>query len=276
MSEPAPVPVLDLDAYFARIRYTGSRSPTLATLRALHWHHVLAIPFENLDVLLDRTIALELPAIAQKLVHARRGGYCFEHNTFFGAVLRSLGFQVTYLIARVRWQVPPERGTPRSHMILRVDVDGESWITDVGFGSIGLTAPLRFATDIEQTTPHEPRRLVKRGDTFVHQVNVAAEWQDVFQFTPDPVPSIDYEVANWFTNRHPKSHFQQNLIVTRVRPEGRVLLFNRELTQRRNDGSVEKRGVESADELLELLAVHFDLHFPPRTRFGRPGAPWPV
>lgn len=266
----------DLDAYFARIRYTGPRSPTLTTLRALHLHHVQEIPFENLDVLLDRTIALELPALERKLVHDRRGGYCYEQNTLFGAVLRALGFQVTDLIARVRWQVPPERGTPRSHMILRIDLDGRSWIADVGFGSIGLTGPIRLETGGEQATPHEPRRFLRRDEYFVHQVRIGTEWHDVFQFTPDAVPPVDYEVANWYSNKHPRSHFQANLIVTRVRPEGRVLLFNRELTRRRPDGSAEKLAVNSPDELLALLAADFGLQFPPGTRFGRPGAPWPV
>ena len=271
---PSPVP--DLEAYLARIRYTGSREPTLATLRALHWHHVLAIPFENLDVLLERPIALDLPSVEHKLVHHHRGGYCYEQNTLFGAVLRRLGFQVTDLIARVRWQIPPDRGTPRSHMILRVDVEGGTWITDVGFGSIGLSAPLKWETDVEQSTPHEPRRLIRRGEYLVHQVRIGAEWNDVFQFTPDPVPPVDYEVANWFTSRNPRSHFLANLIVTRVRPDGRVLLFNREFTQRRNDGSIDKREVTSADEILTLLSTHFDLHFPAGTRFSRPNAIWPV
>ena len=275
MSDASTAFALDLDAYFARIRYAGSRAPSLDTLRALHLHHVLAIPFENLDVLLDRTLALDLPALARKLVHDRRGGYCFEQNALFCAVLRALGFQVSTLIARVRWQVPAERGTPRSHMILRIDLGDTAWIVDTGFGSIGLTGPIQLVPDLEQPTPHEPRRLVRRDAYFVHQVRIGSEWQDVFQFTPDPVPAVDYEVANWFTNRHPSSHFRQNLIVTRVRPQGRVMIFNREFTERRAAGSAEKREIASADELLAVLGTHFDLQFPPGTRFGTAPALWP-
>lgn len=276
MSEIPPAPTLDLDAYCRRIRYSGSRSPTLATLRALHLHHVLAVPFENLDVLLDRTLSLEISALEQKIVQQNRGGYCYEQNTLFGAVLRALGFSVTDLIARVRWQVPPERGTPRTHMILRVTVEGVEWIVDAGFGSIGLTGPIRMELEVEQTTPHEPRRLVQRDAYFVHQVRIGPEWHDVFQFTPDPVPAIDYEVANWFTNKHPRSHFRQNLIATRVLPDGRVQLFNRELLRRHSDGSVEKRAVETPGEVLAILAETFDLTFPADTRFGPPGGAWPA
>ena len=271
---PASSP--DLDSYCDRIRYSGSRSPTLSTLRELHLHHVQAVPFENLDVLLGRTIALDLPALERKIVRDRRGGYCYEQNTLFGAVLRALGFRVTDLIARVRWQVPPERGTPRTHMILRIELDQQEWIADVGFGSIGLTGPIQMLTDVEQSTPHEPRRLIRRGGYFVQQVRLGADWNDVLQFTPDPVPAIDYEVANWFTNKHPQSHFRQNLIVTRVLPDGRAILFNRELTIRRNSGEIEKQNVDTRDELLSLLADRFELTFPAGTRFGEPGAPWAV
>lgn len=269
------IPTVDLEAYRARIGYDGPLAATTAVLHALHFRHVCAIPFENLDVLLDRTLSLDFAALQAKLIHARRGGYCYEQNTFFAVVLRQLGFRVTPLIARVRWQIPPEVATPRSHMILRVDIDGSPWITDVGFGSIGLSAPLRLEPDVEQASPHEPRRLIRRGDYWVHQVRIGPEWHDAFQFTPDEVPPIDYEVANWYSNRHPRSHFQNNLIVTRVRPEGRTILFNREFTLRERDGRMEKREITSPDELFEVLARHFNLHFPAGTRFGRPGSPWP-
>jgi N-hydroxyarylamine O-acetyltransferase len=271
-----PASSLDLDAYFRRVRYAGARTPSLATLRQLHLHHVLAVPFENLDVLLDRTLSLELSALEQKIVHEARGGYCFEQNTLFGAVLRALGYRVDDLIARVRWQVPPERGTPRSHMILRVTVGGDGWIVDTGFGSIGLTGPIRMALDDEQSTPHEPRRLIRRDENIVHQVRIGTDWLDVFQFTPDPVPAVDYEVANWFTNKHPRSHFRQNLIVTRALADGRVQLFNRELLRRYRDGTVEKRAMDDPEELLVVLADTFGLVFPPATRFGAPGSPWPT
>jgi N-hydroxyarylamine O-acetyltransferase len=129
---------------------------------------------------------------------------------------------------------------------------------------------------VEQATPHEPRRLLRRSNYFVQQVRLGSEWHDVLQFTPDPVPPIDYEVANWFTNKHPQSHFQRNLIVTRVLPDGRAILFNREFTIRNNAGGVEKHDVNTPDDLLALLENAFDLTFPAGTRFGEPGAPWAV
>jgi len=140
----------DVDAYFARIGYAGPRTANLATLRGIHDCHARTIPFENFDVLLGRGISLELAAIEQKLVRDRRGGYCFEHNGLLAAVLRTLGFRVTTLLARVRWNVPAEVAMPQTHMILRVEIEGRPWLADAGFGGLGLTAPIALDTESEQ------------------------------------------------------------------------------------------------------------------------------
>src|SRR5262245_20037683 len=111
---------MDLDAYFRRTGYTGPREPTLATLHALTFHHATSIPFENLEMLLGRPIRLEPEAIFAKLVTARRGGYCFEQNNLLLGVLTALGYRVTPLGARVRWQIPREVTPARTHLFLRV------------------------------------------------------------------------------------------------------------------------------------------------------------
>jgi hypothetical protein len=129
---------IDLDAYFARVGYQGPRAPTLDTLRALHRLHPAAIAFENLDPLLKRPVRLDVGALMDKLVHAHRGGYCYEHNIFFQAVLRAIGFTVASLAARVQWNVPPDTDTPRYHMLLRIDLVDGPYIADVGFGRLTL------------------------------------------------------------------------------------------------------------------------------------------
>lgn len=265
----------DLDAYFARLGYTGPREATLSVLHAIHLGHVLTFPFENLDVLLGRGISLEDTVIAQKFLHARRGGYCFEQNGLLEAVLRALGFRVTPLIARVRWQAAPGVATPQSHKILRIDLDGRPWLADAGFGGIGLVEPLALDTDAEQGPPHEARRLVADGHFLTQQFRVAGEWLDVYRFTLDEAAPIDFEVANWYTSTHPQSRFRQNLIVALAQPDRRLALFNRELTTRYPDGRVEKSAIDTPDDLLAILAEPFGLHFPAGTRFGPPGSPWP-
>lgn len=265
----------DLDAYFARIGYTGPRSATLDTLCAIHRCHALTFPFENLDVILDRGISIDLASIQRKFLVARRGGYCFEQNSLLCAVLRALGFQVTPLIARVRWKVPADIPTPQTHMVLRVELDGRSWLADTGFGGSGLTAPLSLDTDAEQTTAYDSRRITTDRHFRVHQVRVDGAWIDAYRFTLDEAQSIDFEVANWYTSTHPQSRFRQNLIAALPRPDRRVAILNREFITRFPDGRSEKSPIDSPAHLLALLAEHFNLHFPPDTRFGPPGSIWP-
>lgn len=267
--------IVPLDAYFARIAYRGPRDPTLSVLYALTAAHVQSIPFENLDVLLGRPIDLDIGAVFQKLVIDRRGGYCFEQNGLFLHVLSELGFSVTPIGARVRLQRPRDFIPPRTHMFIRADVEGESWLTDVGVGGVSLTSAIRLDTDAEQFTPHEPRRIVRDGARCFHQVRFGEDWNDVCEFTLEPMPPIDRELANWYTSAHPQSHFKDRLMVARATPTGRVTLLNRELTLRGRDGHAETRNLASPDELLDILAAHFGLQFPPGTRFGPPGSPWP-
>jgi N-hydroxyarylamine O-acetyltransferase len=265
-----------LDAYFHRIGYRGRREASLAALRALHALHPISIPFENLDVIRGVEVRLDLRSIEKKLVTDRRGGYCFEHNALFAAVLEALGFRVTTLGARVRWQIPAHTPMPLTHMVLCVDLDGMSWLADVGFGGLTPTAPLRLDVEDAQPTPHETFRIVRSADAYALQAQVADEWSDVYRFTLEQQHPIDYEVASWFTSRHPTSRFMQNLIVSRAGNDGeRVALFNRELVVRRGP-TAEKRAVDTPDELLGVLASWFGLHFPPGTRFGLPGSAWPV
>jgi N-hydroxyarylamine O-acetyltransferase len=271
-------PPIDLDAYFARTGYTGPRTPTLATLNGIVAAHAQTIPFENLDVLLNRGINLEPEAVQQKLIRDRRGGYCFEQNFLLLTVLETLGFSAQPISARVRVQRPRDFTPPRTHLFLRVELEGESWLADVGLGGASLTAAIRLNTDAVQTTPHEARRIVREGAKLFHQVRLGEEWSDVCEFTLEEMPPIDRELANWFTSTHPQSHFRNRLVAARSAPDGlRFAVLNNEFIVRRaSDGHADKREIKSPDELLAILAEHFGLHFPAGTRFGPPGSPWPV
>src|SRR5690606_2958476 len=147
---------IDLDAYMARIGYDGPRTPTLETLRALHRLHPAAIAFENLDPLLGRPVPIDRVSLENKLVHAGRGGYCFEHNLLFSHVLRALGYRINEHAARVVWNRPEGVRAQRSHLLLVVDIDGTRYLADVGFGGNVLTAPLLLDKAGPQQTPHEP------------------------------------------------------------------------------------------------------------------------
>lgn len=259
----------DLDAYFARTGYTGPREPTLATLHTITLHHATSIPFENLDVLLGRGISLAPEAIFRKLVHERRGGYCFEQNNLLLLVLRALGYRVTPIGARVRWQIPRDITPPRTHLFLRVHLAEGDWLTDVGLGGASLTGAIPLEFDRESPTPHEPRRLVRDGDRMFHQLWTGADWTDCCEFTLNEMFPIDCEVANWWTSANPASHFRTNATVAWAGRDGtRKAIRTVEFTHRRGAEILNRMPITSDAQLRTILAEHFNLHFPAGTRFG--------
>lgn len=259
----------DLDAYFARIGYAGSRKPALATLHAITLHHATSIPFENLDVLLGRGVDLAPEAIFRKLVHDRRGGYCFEQNSLLLAVLRALGYRVTPIGARVRGPIPRDAMPARTHLFLRVHLDDGDWLTDVGTGGSSLTAALPLEFGIDLPTPHEKRRLERdAAGRLFHQMWTGREWMDVCEFTLDEMHPIDREVANWWTSASPASHFKTGIIAGRARRDGsRVAIRDGEFTHRRGGEILAREPLTPGARLLDILAEHFDLRFPPGTTF---------
>jgi N-hydroxyarylamine O-acetyltransferase len=254
---------VNLDNYFARIGYTGPRAATLDVLRAIHWLHPAAIPFENLNPLTRRPVRLDLESIERKLVSEKRGGYCFEHNTLFANVLMQLGFRITPMLGRVLWGHEPGAITPRTHMVLRIDIDGDAWIADVGFGSVTLTAPLSLIPGLAQPIPLGTFRLADAGHDMLYlEMQVPGEsWARVYRFDLHPVEWIDYETSNWYTSASPDSVFAHNLMVCRVLPDARVTLFNDQLSERDGAGQlVAERRIASATELADCLRERFGLN----------------
>jgi len=252
---------LDLDAYFARIEYSGGRRPTLETLKGLHFAHATHVPFENLDVMLGRAIRIDLEGIQSKLVHARRGGYCFEQNFLLAAALERLGFRVTLLQARVRFGA--QRILPRTHVLLAVDIDDRRWLADCGFRSFGLLEPLPLATG-EFRQFAWSYRLAREEAHWVLKAPVGGHWQDLYTFTLEPQYPVDFEPANHYVSTHPNSRFVQTLTVQRVAPERRLVLRNTELAVSTPEGDT-RRSLKDHAELIELLAAEFGLNFPPGT-----------
>jgi N-hydroxyarylamine O-acetyltransferase len=257
----------DLDAYLERIGATAPLAPSAEALAELQQAHVGAIPFENLDILLGRPIALDLTSLQTKLVTARRGGYCFEQNTLFGAVLETLGFAVTPLAARVRTGTTAVRA--RTHMLLRADLAEGPFVADVGFGADGPVRSLLLEEGREHWLGPTGHRFRREDDLWVLEGNVDGEWADLYAFTLEPQYPIDFEMANHFTSTHPRSAFVNTLTAQRMFPERRVVLRSRELTVREGRAT-ETTEVRGPEHLLEVLERHFDLAFPPGTRFSRP------
>jgi N-hydroxyarylamine O-acetyltransferase len=252
---------LDLDAYFARIGYDGPRAATLAVLRDVHRLHPCAIPFENLDPLAGRRVSIKLPDIVEKLVTQRRGGYCFEHNTLLANVLMQLGFAVTPLAARVLYGREPGARPARTHMLLRVEAEGDSWLVDVGFGSASLSTPISLSTDAEQRTPLEPVRLVTPpSQERKLEMFDGEKWIDIYCFELTAAEWSDYELANWYTSTSPDSFFTFSLVACIAREGGRAILFNERFTERDAHGRVtEERTIGNGEELAQCLRDRFGI-----------------
>lgn len=258
------VTALDLDRYLARIGYDGDRLPRLDVLARIVGLHTQAIPFENLDPLLGRPVPLDLQSLQAKLVDGRRGGYCFEQNALLRAAFDALGFRTTGLGGRVVWQANDDEIPPRTHMVVLVDLDGDRYLADVGFGGQTPTAPLRLELGTPQATPHGRLRLLELDDgDVVQQVELEGEWRSMYRFDLVPQRDADYEVANYFVSTHPDSHFRQWLTVARATGDGRWALRNRQLSFYGLDGVIKQRTLQSADELRDVLTTEFLLDVPP-------------
>ena len=254
---------LDLDAYLARVGYEGRVEPTREVLDAIHLAHATTIPFENLDILLGRPIRLDLASLQDKLVRDRRGGYCFEHNTLFAAVLEAVGFGVTRLGARVRFGA--RSVTARTHMALLVEADGQDRLADVGFGGGGVlrSMPIEPGPELDQFGWRF--RLVDDDEIRVLQTHRPNGWLDLYAFTFEPQYPIDAEMANHFTSTHPSSPFTRTLTAQLSGPERSLILRGRKLIEETPTGETSSEVRE--DDLLQVLAERFMLSFPPGTRF---------
>lgn len=250
----------NIDAYFERIGFAGSIAPTLQTLEALHALHPAAIPFENLDPLMGVPVRLDLRNLEQKLLFERRGGYCFEHNLVFKAVLEDLGFEVKGLAARVHWNHPVEEERPLSHMVLGVEVNGSDYLADVGFGVLALTAPLRLKADVEQPTPHETFRLVAAEPGWRLEVKLGEEWRPVYSFDDTERTFDDYVAINDVTQSD--TNFRDNVVASRAEKGRRLALRNTRLRIHTPGAETEERTLAGPAEVKDALANLFGINLP--------------
>lgn len=260
MALPMPDDAFDQDAWLARIRYGGSRAPTLETLAKLVVTHATAIAYENIDVLLNRPPKLDLSSLQKKMIAADRGGYCFEQNMLFRGGLRSLGYKVTSLQARVVRGLEINAPRPMLHMVLRVDLPEGPYLADVGFGNLAPTAPLKLWPSIEQATPHEVMRFIAMGDELTLQSKLGESWEHIYRVVLLPRFDAEYEICNWFTGTHPQSPYLNNLIAALPGPNGtRLTLFNSRFTVRHPSGHIERWALKDQGDYWNVLRDRFGI-----------------
>jgi N-hydroxyarylamine O-acetyltransferase len=245
---------MNLQTYLQRINYRGPLTPTAQTLRALHLAHLLAVPFENLDIPLGQPIILDEAALYRKIVEQRRGGFCYELNGLFAALLRRLGFEVSLLSARVA-RTEGGFGPEFDHLTLLVQLE-ERWLADVGFGD-SFREPLRLDHPLEQAQGGQIYRLTQgRAGWTLWEREPGATWQAQYRFILQPRRLADFAGMCHFHQTSPQSHFTQRRICSLARPEGRVTLSDQFLIITQN-GQRQERELQSRDEIEAALREWF-------------------
>jgi N-hydroxyarylamine O-acetyltransferase len=248
--------VFDLDAYLHRIGLGGR--PSFA---AIHRAHSTSIPFENLDPRAGRAVSLAPEDLQRKMLTERRGGYCFEQNLLLAAAMEAMGHPVELFLARVRYGARPGVLRPRSHLVLRVQSDGGSWLCDVGFGPGTLFDPLPWVPGPAHEQSGWRYRIRQDGPELVVQVGEGEGWVDLYGFPPAPVPLIDVETINWWVCTHPASPFVTGLVVSIQDDDGRRIALSDSgglALSERSPAETTTTAVQLTD-LPRLLATRFGL-----------------
>jgi N-hydroxyarylamine O-acetyltransferase len=230
---------LDLARYLNRIGYRGALEPTLETLRGLHLAHLYTVPFENLDIHLGRPIVLDEPLLFDKIVIRNRGGFCYELNGLFCALLRELGFRVTMLSAGVARQAGGF-GPEHDHLALRVDLE-DPWLADVGFGE-GFRQPVRLDDATDQVQGDHAYLIVADGAyrTLLGR-DPGGNWTPQYRFTLQARALEDFTDRCRFHQTSPESSFTRDRICTLATPQGRITLAGMRLILTTAAGKTERQ-----------------------------------
>lgn len=251
---------MNVDAYLKRINYRGSLSTTAQTLRELQVAHLLTVPFENLSIHSAEPIILNDDALFEKIVVRRRGGFCYELNGLFAALLRELGFKVAMLSAEVA-SAPGTFGPDFDHMTLLVVPKeyerAERWLADVGFGD-SFREPLLLDSRQEQTQGERAYKIVEdESHLILMQREGMVEWKAQYRFNLQPYSYADYAEMCRYHQTSPDSHFTRARICTRATPEGRVTLSAMRLITTSHDKERTEQQLTTETEYASILNEHF-------------------
>ena len=263
---------MNIDAYLQRINYSGSREPSAQTLRDLQVAHLRSVPFENLSIHAGEPIVINDEALFKKIVEKRRGGFCYEVNGLFAALLRGLGFEVSMLAAGVAKNSRSDGKTPLivsdltetdfgpifDHMTLMVKLT-ERWLADVGFGDSFLE-PLLIDERGEQFQDDQAFKIVELGDDLVLlRRNVGEEWTAQYRFNLEPHEYVDYEEMCRYHQTSPQSHFTRAPLCSLPTEKGRITLSDTKLITTSDSSPIRNEQSLSEEQYEEVLREKFGI-----------------
>ena len=248
---------MDVEAYLRRIEYRGPLRRDFETLRQLHLSHLLRVPFENLSIHAREPIVLDDTALFEKIVTRRRGGFCYELNGLFGRLLRELGFEVAMLSAEVA-NDSGDFSREFDHMTLKVRLNEQLWLADIGFGD-SFIEPLLLNGTEHQQREYRYRVVSTSGERFL-LARAASDgvWKPQYRFSLQPHPYIDYAEMCSYHQTSPDSHFTRQRICSLLTPQGRISLSDMRLIVTEN-GVRSERLVSSGQEYSEILRNVFGI-----------------
>ncbi len=246
----------DCDAYLQRIKYKGKIIPDLKHLKNLHHAHLHTIPFENFDILSGKGINLESEALFNKLVHNKRGGYCFEVNGLFLEALKNFGFEARPLLGRVHITGTP---TGRGHQITLVTLQEKKWIVDVGFGGSTPRTPIQLELDKPFTQNGQRIRLIETQEFgFMLQSQNNDQWQNLYSFDLEYVCLGDIQPGNHFASTHHDSFFTYARVAALPVYNGVFTLYNNALTSV-IDGKEKNQELADGQPYIDALKTRFGI-----------------
>ena len=248
---------MDIRAYLQRLNYTGAIAPNAGTLRLLQLAHLRTVPFENLSIHSGEPVVLDDRALFEKIVSRRRGGFCYELNGLFAALLRGLGFEVEMLSAQVA-NAEGIFGPDFDHMTLMVK-RADRWLVDVGFGDSFLE-PLRLDEESTQGHGNHTYRIEREGEFLVlmKQTN-ENEWKSQYRFTLKPYQYSDFAEMCRYHQTSSQSHFTRARICSRATTDGRITLSGLRLITSADDGLRQERILTNDEEYATILRDHFGI-----------------
>jgi N-hydroxyarylamine O-acetyltransferase len=252
---------MDIKAYLQRIDHQREVAATAESLRQLQFAHLTAVPFENLSIHINEPIVVEPTALLDKIVRRRRGGFCYEANGLFAALLRALGFRVTLLSAEVA-NGEGLFGPPFDHMALLVELE-ERWLVDVGFGDAFLW-PLRLDERAAQVQGRRAFRLLSDADQLILQQRDGSEadWMPQYRFTLQAYDYPDYVAMCHYHQTSPDSPFTRRRVCSRATHDGgRLTLRDDRLITTVPDGSKTERELRDVGEYTAVLQQQFGIIF---------------
>jgi len=249
---------VDISRYLSRIDLQNCGN-NLEDLKLLQQKHIQSICFENLDVVVGRKIKLDYNHLFKKIVTSGRGGYCFELNILYSELLKSLGFSPKPVLGRV-WLRNPDATPPRNHLAHLVKLNGETFITDVGFGGLTTRIPLNI-NDSSEVNDNDGFVRIKPFDKnqYMVQRKVENDWANQYSFETVNISEEDIQISNYYMSTNPKSHFFNDRFIGKFTKKGRIGLFNNQMSTREGIQVINKKQIPYGSEWLDTLESEFHL-----------------